>query len=65
VARTYPACVWLNPVPEKEWDFTHSIKMVQQLMSGRMYPLTLDGLDHAPTAESFFSIRVLRLLTLS
>jgi hypothetical protein len=47
VARTYPACVWLNPVPEKEWDYTHSIKMVQQLMSGRMYPLTLDGLDHA------------------
>jgi hypothetical protein len=47
VARTYPACVWLNPVPLKEWDFTHSIKMVQQLMSGRMYPLTLDGLDHA------------------
>ena len=22
VARTYPACVWLNPVPEKEWNFT-------------------------------------------
>jgi hypothetical protein len=47
VTRTYPACVWLNPVPEKEWDYTHSIKMVQQLMAGRMYPLTLDGLDHA------------------
>jgi uncharacterized protein with von Willebrand factor type A (vWA) domain len=47
VARTYPACVWLNPVPEKEWDYTHSIKMVQQLTSGRMYPLTLEGLDCA------------------
>jgi hypothetical protein len=47
VTRTYPACVWLNPVPEKEWEFTYSIKMVQQLMEGRMYPLTLDGLDRA------------------
>jgi hypothetical protein len=47
VTRTYPAAVWLNPVPEREWDFTHSIRMVKQLMGGRMYPLTLDGLDRA------------------
>ncbi len=47
VMRTYPAAVWLNPVPEKDWDFTHSIKMIHQLMGGRMYPLTLDGLDRA------------------
>src|SRR6202140_821300 len=47
VTRTYPAAVWLNPVPEKEWDFTYSIQMVRQLMGGRMYPLTLDGLDRA------------------
>ena len=50
VTRTYPATVWLNPVPEKEWDFTHSIQMVKQLMGGRMYPLTLDGLDRAMRA---------------
>ncbi len=47
VLRTYPSAVWLNPVPEKEWDFTYSIQMVKQLMGGRMYPLTLDGLDRA------------------
>ncbi len=45
--RTYPSSVWLNPVPEREWDYTHSIQMVKQLMGGRMYPLTLDGLDRA------------------
>ena len=39
VTRTYPAAVWLNPVPEREWDFTYSIQMVKQLMGGRMYPL--------------------------
>ena len=47
LTRTYPAAVWLNPVPEKEWDFTYSIQMMKQLMGGRMYPLTLDGLDRA------------------
>ncbi|HJW70004.1 MAG TPA: VWA domain-containing protein, partial [Candidatus Binatia bacterium] len=47
VIHTYPACVWLNPVAEKEWDYTPSIRMLRQLMGERMYPLTLDGLDRA------------------
>jgi uncharacterized protein len=47
VARTYPACVWLNPVAEKEWDYTQSIRILRQLIGGRMYPLTLEGLDKA------------------
>jgi uncharacterized protein len=47
VTRTYPACVWLNPVPEDQWDYTASIRMMRQLMGNRMYPLTLDGLDRA------------------
>jgi len=47
VTRTYPACVWLNPVPEGEWGYTPSIRMMQQLLGGRMYPLTLAGLDQA------------------
>ena len=47
VARTYPACVWLNPVPENQWDMTYSVRMIRQLVGGRMYPLTLDGLDRA------------------
>jgi uncharacterized protein with von Willebrand factor type A (vWA) domain len=47
VAHTYAACVWLNPVPEGEWEYTQSIRMMRQLMGGRMYPLTLEGLDKA------------------
>ena len=47
MARTYPACVWLNPVAEKDWDYTQSIRIMRQLMGGRMYPLTLEGLDNA------------------
>jgi len=47
IARTYPACVWLNPVPESQWEHTYSIRIMKQLMGDRMYPLTLDGLDRA------------------
>ena len=44
---TYSSCVWFNPVPESEWDYTESIRMMRQLLGGRMYPLTLEGLDAA------------------
>jgi uncharacterized protein len=43
----YPHAVWLNPIPEKHWKYSQSIEMISQLMEGRMYPLTLDGLDRA------------------
>jgi uncharacterized protein with von Willebrand factor type A (vWA) domain len=44
---TYPKSVWLNPVPERYWEGTPSIQLLRQLMEGRMFPLTLDGLDRA------------------
>jgi uncharacterized protein len=44
---TYPKAVWLNPTPERYWGGTPSIEMVRQLMEGRMFPLTLEGLDGA------------------
>ena len=47
LTRTYPACVWLNPVAQEQWDYTYSIRMVRQLVGERMYPLTLEGLDRA------------------
>jgi uncharacterized protein with von Willebrand factor type A (vWA) domain len=47
MTQTYPACVWLNPTPESEWGHTQSIRMMQQLVGGRMYPMTLEGLDCA------------------
>ncbi|MEM8683004.1 MAG: VWA domain-containing protein [Pseudomonadota bacterium] len=42
---TYPKAIWLNPEPEQRWDFTPSIRMTQELMGDRMYPLTIAGLD--------------------
>src|SRR6201991_788161 len=47
VLATYPSCVWLNPVAEREWETTASIRLMRQLLGGRMYPLTLEGLDRA------------------
>ncbi|MGE0626914.1 MAG: VWA domain-containing protein [Hyphomicrobiaceae bacterium] len=47
ITRVYPHAVWLNPVPEDHWSWTPSIGMMRQLMDGRMFPLTLDGLDRA------------------
>jgi hypothetical protein len=47
ILDTYPKSVWLNPVPERFWDGTASIRMVRQLFENRMYPLTLDGIDRA------------------
>ncbi len=44
---TYPKAVWLNPVPERYWEGTPSIHLLRELMEGRMFPLTLDGLDRA------------------
>jgi uncharacterized protein with von Willebrand factor type A (vWA) domain len=44
---TYPAAVWINPVPEKQWGYSQSTKVIKQLMNDRMYPLSLDGLDDA------------------
>jgi len=45
--HTYEHAVWLNPVPEHYWPYTTSIGLVDKLLAGRMYPLTIDGLDRA------------------
>ena len=47
ITNTYPATVWLNPVPEKQWGYSQSTKIIKELMNDRMYPLTLEGLDDA------------------
>lgn len=39
--------VWLNPVKEDYWGYSQSTQMLRTLMNGRMYPLTLGGLENA------------------
>jgi len=45
--QQWPHAIWLNPVQEKHWGYTHSIQMVRALFSERMFPLTLAGLEQA------------------
>jgi uncharacterized protein with von Willebrand factor type A (vWA) domain len=47
LTQIYESVVWLNPVQQKYWDMAPSITMMRQLVEGRMYPLTLEGLDAA------------------
>ena len=41
----WPSHAWLNPTKEQYWNHTHSIKMIEQLFTNKMYPLTLKGLE--------------------
>ena len=43
----YPDVAWLNPVPSQRWMQTPSLRMTYQILDGRMFPLTIDGLDAA------------------
>lgn len=47
VTSTYRSAVWLNPLAEKFWGDMPSVGVIQQLFAGRMYPLTLQGIDRA------------------
>ncbi|MGE5665246.1 MAG: vWA domain-containing protein [Betaproteobacteria bacterium] len=39
--------VWINPESEGLWQYRQSISLMHQLMPGRMFPLTLEGLTRA------------------
>ncbi len=45
--KAYSHAVWLNPAPEQRWTHTPTVKITRDLMSERMFPLTLAGLDGA------------------
>ncbi len=37
--------LWINPVPQKYWEYTHSISMIREIFDDRMVPMTLQGLE--------------------
>ena len=43
----FPKVAWLNPAPEQHWQYTQSTQMIRQILSDRMYPMTLKGLEAA------------------
>ena len=46
----WPDHLWINPVPRREWDYTHSIGMIRDLFDDRMVSMTLEGLDQGMKA---------------
>ncbi|BDS10018.1 vWA domain-containing protein [Aureispira anguillae] len=48
--QKFPAMVWLNPVPQKEWRWTRSIQILNEFMEERMFPLTIRGIGEAVEA---------------
>ncbi|HEY2635292.1 MAG TPA: hypothetical protein VGI51_11220 [Steroidobacteraceae bacterium] len=50
--KHYPKYAWINPQPQSRWRHTSSIEMTREILEGRMYPLTLAGLDDAIGALS-------------
>jgi uncharacterized protein with von Willebrand factor type A (vWA) domain len=47
---TWPHAAWINPTPERLWEYSESTRILHRLMDGRMFPLTLEGLDGAMRA---------------
>ncbi|MFN3668744.1 MAG: vWA domain-containing protein [Brevundimonas sp.] len=48
--RQWDKVAWLNPSPERYWNYSASVGMVRELADERMYPLTLEGLERAMRA---------------
>ncbi len=43
----YQKAAWINPQPEDRWGYYDSVGLLRGIMGGRMFPLTLEGLDRA------------------
>ena len=46
VVDAFPHMIWLNPDSERNWQYSQSNKLMQQIIGpSRMFPLTLEGID--------------------
>ena len=41
----YDRLVWINPTPQETWEYSTSVSMTNDLVEGRMFPLTIRGLE--------------------
>ena len=42
---TWPRAIWINPTPQAAWGYAQSVAMIAAIFGGRMYPMTLAGLE--------------------
>lgn len=43
LANTFTHAIWLNPIPERSWAYTHTINVIMNIFP--MYELSLEGLE--------------------
>jgi len=43
--ETWPDHLWINPLPERHWQYTQSVQMITEIFEGRMVPMTLEGIE--------------------
>lgn len=43
LAATFPHAIWLNPIPEREWPYTQTIRVIGSIFP--MFELSLEGLE--------------------
>ena len=46
----WPSNLWINPVPERHWQYTQSIGMIREIFDGAMVPMTLEGIERGMKA---------------
>jgi uncharacterized protein with von Willebrand factor type A (vWA) domain len=47
LADHFPHFAWLNPEPERLWEYRQSVSIIGEVLGHRMYPLTIAGLETA------------------
>ncbi|KEI71807.1 vWA domain-containing protein [Endozoicomonas elysicola] len=47
VKAHFDRVAWLNPTPEHAWQYTSSTRLIDEQMEGKMFPLTINGLEEA------------------
>ncbi|MEX2131964.1 MAG: VWA domain-containing protein [Pseudohongiellaceae bacterium] len=47
LSERFEHLVWINPTPKEYWEHSYSIDIVRQLVGGKMFPLSVKGLEEA------------------
>ena len=48
LVQQFPDLAWINPSPEKSWEYTASVKLIRELIGPhRMFQMTFQGLEDA------------------
>ncbi len=41
----WPSNLWINPIPEDQWELSQSTSLIKEIFKNRMVPLTVEGIE--------------------